>query len=144
MLKREVSIGTNARVVLVDSITQIEPSDAGAIVVTGSHGGASAGEVASSVELAAVFFNDAGVGKDDAGVAALAALDAREVPAFAVAHVSARIGDADDTWQNGVVSRVNASAARLGHRAGDRVRDAVMKLSESRPAPDVRFRRTSA
>lgn len=102
------------RVVTMDSITQVAPDDAGAIVVSGSHGGTSSGEFALEIALKAVFFNDAGVGKDDAGIAALAMLEARGVAAGTVAHTSGRIGDARDMWENGVVSCVNATAQRLG------------------------------
>jgi len=75
-----------------------------------------------------VFFNDAGGGKDDAGIAALAMLQARAIAAAAVAHSSARIGDALDAWQHGVISHVNEAARRLGLHAGERVQAAVERL----------------
>ena len=103
---------------LVDSITQIEAADAGLWVVSGSHGGSSSATFALALPLAGVVFNDAGVGKDEAGVAALALLQARGTPACTVAHTSARIGDALDSWENGVISRVNAAAAASGLAAG--------------------------
>ena len=71
MLKREVENGNGGRVIVMDSITKLTPDDAGAIVVSASHGGVSSGEFALAVPLMAVFFNDAGVGKDNAGIAAL-------------------------------------------------------------------------
>jgi hypothetical protein len=74
-----------------------------------------------------VFFNDAGVGKDDAGVAALAMLDAEGTPAGAVDHRSARIGDARDAWLGGVLSHVNAAARRLGLTPGEPLRAAVTR-----------------
>lgn len=119
MLKQVIAEGPWGRVLLVDSITQLEADDAGAIVVAGSHGGTSSGEVACSLPLAAVFFNDAGVGKDDAGIVALQMLQHRGVPAGAVAHTSARIGDALDSWQHGVISRLNDSARARGWREGE-------------------------
>jgi hypothetical protein len=123
MRRQVIAQGPGGRVLLVDSITQIEAGDCGAIVVTGSHGGASSGEVASSLPLAAVFFNDAGIGKDEAGVVALQMLQRRGVPAAAVAHTSARIGDAFDAWQHGVVSRLNDAARALGWREGSTVQE---------------------
>lgn len=119
MLKKVVAQGARSRVLLMDSITQVTPEDAGSLVVSGSHGGRSSGEVALGVPLALVIFNDAGVGKDEAGIAALAMLQARGVAAGTVAHGSARIGDAQDAWENGVVSRLNAAALALGLREGD-------------------------
>jgi hypothetical protein len=112
----------------MDSISHVDAGDAGHIVVSGSHGGASGGEFASQYQLAAVFLNDAGVGKDNAGIAALDMLQRAQVPAATVSHVSARIGDAEDTWRNGVLSHVNASAVRYGLSRGERLQDAVTRL----------------
>jgi hypothetical protein len=128
MRKGEVASGPHGRVIVVDSITQLAPGDEGVIVVSGSHGGASSGEFALALPLRLVFFNDAGVGKDQAGIAALAMLQARGVAAAAVAHTSARIGDALDAWQHGVVSRANAAALALGVQLGAHVRPVVERL----------------
>jgi len=113
------------RVVLVDSITQIEPDDAGSIAVSGSHGGTSSADFAAAVALALAVFNDAGIGKDEAGIAGLAQLERQGRAAAAVSHLSARIGDAADAWENGVISRVNAGAAKLGLLVGARLRDSM-------------------
>jgi hypothetical protein len=128
MRKDEVARGPHGRVIVIDSITQLTAGDEGAIVVSGSHGGTSSGTFALELPLRLVFFNDAGVGKDEAGVAALAMLQTRGVAAAAVAHTSARIGDALDAWQHGVVSRANASALALGVQVGSRVQPAVERL----------------
>jgi hypothetical protein len=125
MLKQVVERRAKGRVLLIDSITQLEDDDAGAIVVAGSHGGTSSGEFACALPLAAVFFNDAGVGKDDAGIAALAMLQQRGVPAGAVAHTSARIGDALDAWACGVISQLNDAARARGLRAGEPLQAAL-------------------
>ena len=125
MIKRVVSEVGRLKVLLMDSISHVDAGDAGHIVVSGSHGGASSGEFAGRHKLAAVFFNDAGVGKDDAGVSALKMLD---IPAGTVSHSSARIGDAEDTWRSGVLSHVNAAAMRCGMNAGERLQEAVARL----------------
>ena len=125
MLKKEVAVGSRLRVVLVDSITKLTADDAGALVVSGSHGGTSAAEFALAVPLAAVFLNDAGIGKDEAGVAGLRILQEHGVAAGTVSHLSARIGDAEDAWEHGIVSRVNEAAAALGIAPGERLRDAL-------------------
>jgi len=126
VLKKVVKTASGGRVVLMDSITLLDADDANACVVSASHGGVSSGEVASGVPLIAVFFNDAGVGKDDAGIAALAMLENAGVPAGTVSHTSARIGDAEDTWNNGVISHVNRAARDLGLAPGSRLRDALL------------------
>ena len=63
--------GRAVQLLLVDSITEALDSGAGRIVVSGSHGGTSAGHFALQARPALVVFNDAGVGKDAAGIAAL-------------------------------------------------------------------------
>ena len=109
----------------MDSISYVDAADAGCIVISASHGGASSAEYANRQKLAAAFFNDAGVGKDNAGIAALALL---KIPAGTVSHLSARIGDVDDTWRNGVISHLNDGARRAGVKEGERLQDAVGKL----------------
>ena len=129
MLKTEALRGPGGRVVLMDSITQIDASDTGAFVVSGSHGGTSSGEFALAVPLGLTVFNDAGIGKEEAGIAALAMLQARGMPGCTVAHTSARIGEARDTWEHGVISRVNAAAQALGLREGLALRAALERLA---------------
>lgn len=128
MLKTIVAEGRGGRVIAMDSITMVTPDDAGAIVVSGSHGGASSGAFALEVPLRAAFFNDAGIGKDDAGIVALEMLQAAGVAAGTVSHESARIGDAKDCWENGVLSRCNAAARALGVRPGQSLRATLSQL----------------
>lgn len=128
MLKKEVRRGAGGSIVIMDSITKVTPADAGSVVVSASHGGASSGEFALEVPLKAVFFNDAGVGKDNAGIAALGMLQARGVAAGTVAHTSAKIGDAQDMWDYGVISHLNDAARRMGLAEGQTLRDALPRL----------------
>ena len=79
--------------------------------------------------LKAVFFNDAGVGKEDAGIVALAMLQSKGVAAGTVAHTSARIGDAQDMWESGVISYVNEAARKLGLDPGQPLRTALKRLA---------------
>jgi len=94
---------------LLDSIALIDPSHAGTIVITGSHGGRSAAGFVVDVreKPLAVFFNDAGGGKDNAGKVGLEMLQAIGVPAACYSHMSARIGDAQDGLDNGVLTDLN-------------------------------------
>jgi len=128
MLKKEVVSGRGGRVILMDSITKVEGEDEGAIVVCASHGGASSGEFALEVPLKLVVFNDAGVGKDNAGIAALDMLQSHGVAGAAVAHTSGRIGDSLDMWENGILSHVNQAARELGLCAGAQVRESLGAL----------------
>ena len=108
-------------ILLVDSITEVEAADKGKIVVSASHGGISSARFALEVPLALVFFNDAGIGKDEAGIAALAMLEDCGVPAACISHNSARIGDAHDMWDHGLISRVNQLAETAGIVVGEKL-----------------------
>ncbi|MFM1991220.1 MAG: hypothetical protein RJA99_4177 [Pseudomonadota bacterium] len=115
---------------LIDSIAVVDPSMAGAVVVSGSHGGVSAARYVLGMPAKphAVFFNDAGIGKEGAGIVGLAMLEQVSVIAATYSHESARIGEAADGLDSGVISRVNDSAIRAGLRAGQRVADVVARL----------------
>jgi hypothetical protein len=113
--------------VLLDSVTQVEFRHAGQLVVTGSHGGASVVPYARAVRAWLYVFNDAGVGKDGAGIAALDLLDADGIAAVTVAHTSARIGEALDTWEHGLISHLNGAALALGLRANAPLREQVSR-----------------
>jgi hypothetical protein len=114
----------------LDSASLVLPEHGEGIVVTGSHGGLLGGrpETALKYDLRGALYNDAGIGKDEAGVSRLPALDQRGIAAATVSAASARIGDARSTYEDGVVSRVNASAAALGLRDGMTARDGVRLL----------------
>lgn len=115
------------RLVCADSVGMIEPEDAGQIVVTASHAALSGGRPDNAVapDVCAVFFSDAGVGMDGAGIARLPDLDRRGIPAGAVSADSAPIGDSRALYHDGVLSHVNQAAIRAGGRAGMRLKDFV-------------------
>jgi hypothetical protein len=106
------------RLLLVDSITEAVGSGRGCVVVSGSHGGLSAARFALQAGVRLAVFNDAGIGKDGAGIAGLAWLQQHGVAAVAVAHCTARIGEASSTWNDGIISAVNERASSLGARIG--------------------------
>ncbi|GLZ14322.1 hypothetical protein Acsp04_45570 [Actinomadura sp. NBRC 104425] len=128
------------RVLTMDSIAFASPALAGEVIVTGSHGGASAGQYARRAGVAAVVCNDAGVGKDDAGIAGLRAVGADGVAGIAVGHDSARIGDGMDAWLNGVVTFVNDPARAAGVRPGLPLRDQAGALIEHLAASPAKRR----
>lgn len=128
MLKKQVESGANGKVVIMDSITKITAEDIGGVIVSASHGGASSGEFALEVPLKAVFFNDAGVGKDDAGIAALRMLQKSGVAGGTVSHTTARIGDAQDMWDHGEISYLNDAARGLGLTVGQPLNQALGRL----------------
>ncbi len=64
---------------------------------------------------------DAGIGRNAAGIAALALADRFAVPAAAVSVFSCEMCSGAAVWQDGVISRVNAAAAALGAEPGQGV-----------------------
>jgi hypothetical protein len=106
---------------LVDSITELSAQDVGCVAVSGSHGGISSARYALAARPLLSVFNDAGVGRDAAGIAALDFLQQHGLAACTVAHTSACIGQARSSYDDGMVSYVNPLAAALGLRAGERL-----------------------
>lgn len=106
---------------LVDTVTKLDDHHRGAVVVGGSHGGVYAGYCAAKGGVRAVILNDAGVGKDAAGIGSLTFLDEIRLAAATADSMTCRIGDAADMWRNGVVSHVNRSAEALGCAPGQTV-----------------------
>ncbi len=121
-------------IVLRDSVTKMAAEDAGSVLVTGSHGGLYAANLAARARVRAAVFNDAGLGKERAGIAGLAYLEALGVAAATVGHESARIGDAEDAWARGTISHVNGLAAALGCAPGQGCAEAA-KLLRAAAAP---------
>ena len=118
---------------LASTVTKLGLECAGAVVVGGSHGGAYPGYLAARACASAVILNDAGIGKDDAGVGSLAYCDALGMAAATVSHASARIGDAEDTLSCGILSRVNEAARAVGCEPGMPCLDAALALRRASP-----------
>src|SRR5205807_3588577 len=108
-----------APIVVADSITRVDAAEAeGAVVVNASHGGIYAAYLAAKLGAAAAIFNDAGVGRERAGIGGLDYLQKLGVPAATVGHATARIGDGADMLARGIISHANPLAMTLGVRPG--------------------------
>lgn len=118
------------RVIGCDSASLIKEEDAGQIIVCGSHGGLFAGNSAYILKapLFGVILNDAGIGKDEAGVQRVHAAVKMGIAAAAVSSTSARIGDARSIWDTGIVSAVNALAEKAGGKIGMTSKEYVAAL----------------
>jgi len=121
-------------IVCLDAAPLLEEGDAGAIVITGSHAALFRGQPDGVIkpDVRAIFFSDAGVGLDQAGIARLPTLDERGIASGCAAADSAEIGNAGSIYREGVLSHVNHTAARLGGRVGMRVFDFVALLCDAR------------
>ena len=117
------------RLRLADSVTEAVADGAGTVLVTGSHGGLSSSRFAIEARPHVVVFNDAGVGLDRAGVVGLDRLEAAGIAACAVSHLSARIGEARSTLEDGVVSVANPRAQALGLVNGVRLAQWVRRYA---------------
>lgn len=116
--------------IVADSVTTLPAGARGAVLLSGSHGGAYAAYLAAKAGVRAVILNDAGVGRDGAGIGGLPLLDTIGMAAAAISHRSARIGDAEDGRQRGVISHVNRHASAIGVKAGVPAEDALQLMHE--------------
>lgn len=123
--------------IVLDSVTHLTPVHHGAIAYAASHGGTYAAAYAAAKGVGAIILNDAGIGRERAGIAGLDLLADLGVPGAAVAHTSARIGDGDDGAARGILSTVNTPAAALGLAIGMSCREALTVLASAPlgPAP---------
>ena len=125
----------NQEIILADSITHVvHPRDSGKVVICGSHGGYSAAVLALERHIKGVIFNDAGGGKERAGVAGLDILNQYGVPAAAVDAFTARIGIACET-EKGIVSYANALAQNAGVRIGTIAENAAQMMAGAAAPP---------
>lgn len=104
----------------LDSASLVRPQDAGAILFIGSHGGLVGGrpETALKAKARAAVYNDAGLSLRRAGVSRLPVLQERGIAAATVSAATARIGDGRSTYEDGIISEINACAAKAGARIG--------------------------
>src|SRR5437879_1368102 len=104
-----------ARIVVLDSVTQCAGRvQAGDVLVAGSFAGALSLGLALPFGIRALIAHAAGVGKDEAGISALAVADGLGLPVAAVETMSALIGDGPSVPDEGVISHANAVARSRG------------------------------
>jgi hypothetical protein len=69
--------------------------------------------------------NDAGIGRNNSAVEGVALLAERGVPSAAVSTLSARLGEGLSTWNDGIISVINAPAAARGVKVGMTAKEAA-------------------
>lgn len=117
-------------VILLDSLGDLQPDNVSPVLVCASHCGDN-GTFARKLKnchVKAVFLNNAGIGKNQAGISGLVHYEAENILACAVDCNSAEIGVARDTWKSGIISHTNNLAEKSGIRIGDSVQEAVTKI----------------
>jgi hypothetical protein len=145
-----LSTTATAAPLVTDSVTMLGADARGRAAIAASHAGIYAAYLAAKAGLKAVILSDAGVGRERAGIGGLSYLATMGVPAAAISHRSARIGDGVDCSKRGIISFVNEPAAAVGIRVGMRAHVALDLLAASelspapRPAPQEETRRRVA
>lgn len=127
-------------VIAVPSVTKLPAAADGAVVVGGSHGAVYAAYLSARAGARAAIHNDAGIGRDEAGVSGLAWAEAQGMAMAAALTGSARIGDGADMLKRGIISRANPLAAACGVKPGQSVAEAAELLKAApwphpKPAP---------
>lgn len=117
--------------ICVDTVTVLGPQHRGKVLIGGSHGGVYAAYLAAKAGVRAVVLHNAGIGKDSAGISGLAFLDAINMPAVTLEHMSARIADGEDQLARGILSHVNQAAGALGCAVGMTCREAARRMAKA-------------
>jgi hypothetical protein len=120
---------------VLDSVTALGADARGRAAIAASHGGLFAGYLAAKSAIGAVILCDAGIGRERAGIDALAYLENLGVPAGTIGHRSARIGDGADCARRGIISFANAPARARGIAAGMPAREALDRLAAADLSP---------
>ena len=126
-------------VILLDSLGDLQPYNTCPILVCASHCGDNGtfARKLTNCHVKAVFLNNAGIGKNQAGISGLAHYQASHILACAVDHNSAEIGVARDTWESGIISHTNTLASEAGIQPGDSVQEAVARIVDIIDKPSL-------
>ncbi len=114
---------------LYDSISYVKEIDKNKFIISGSHGGVPSVGYAIDKKVFGVVLNDAGVGKNKAGISGLSLLDDKGILGITVDTNSAEIGNSKDTYDNGIVSYFNSIAKNFGVQKNMRVKDFIKNLN---------------
>jgi uncharacterized protein YunC (DUF1805 family) len=112
----------------VSASSQINASHHGHVVVSGSYGGEYNAFHAGKWGLRGIILNDAGVGRDNAGVRGLAYLEQIGLCAATADANTCHIADGEHMLAHGAISYVNRFAAALGCKPGDSVRACAYRM----------------
>ena len=117
-----------ANILTVASCSNVRAEHRSHVVVSGSYGGRYNAFNAAKWPVRAVIMNDAGVGKDNAGIVGLEFLDQIGLAAATADAQTCHIGDGDHILAHGIISYVNRAAAALGCAPGQSVRTCAERM----------------
>jgi hypothetical protein len=113
----------DVKILTVASCSNVRAEHRSHVVVSGSYGGRYNAFNAGKWPARAVIMNDAGIGKENAGIVGLDFLDQIDMAAATADARTCHIGDGDHMLAHGVISYVNQTAAALGCAPGQTVRN---------------------
>lgn len=116
-------------IILYDSISYVTKANKDRFIISGSHGGIPSVKYAINKKVFGAVFNDAGVGKNNAGILGLSVLDNNGILGITVDRNSAEIGNAKDTYENGLISYYNDTAKYYGVQKNMRIKDFIENLT---------------
>lgn len=143
---QEVVDGSDGRsVVTMDSARYVDARNRDTdVVVAASYIGVLPARLMAPHCPRGVIGHDGRIGKDGAGIQGLFYLEALGIPAAAADGATAELGNGQDLYHEGVISRVNILAEQCGVTPGMTVKDAARLLRDADPGdtePGTRIRR---
>jgi hypothetical protein len=116
-------------VVCTDSIAFALPEDRDRnVLCTAGHTGRSVVDYFRRFRPWGFICSDGGIGKNRSGISALDEVDADGIAGASVDAMSARMGDGQSTYFDGVISAMNRTAHAKGVRVGQPAREAAALL----------------
>jgi uncharacterized protein YunC (DUF1805 family) len=119
------------RIIVTNTAGSYDENNKNDVVVDGSHFGVNSAKMAVDATVKGRIGNDAGIGKNSAGIAGLNILEKVGIPSAAVSSMSAKIGVGMSTWDTGKVSTVNESARKIGVKVGMTTKEAANVMFQS-------------
>ena len=113
----------DVKILTVASCSFVRDEHRSHVVVSGSYGGRYNAFNAAKWGVCGVIMNDAGIGKDNAGIRGLDYLDQINLAAATADAQTCHIGDGDHMLEHGIISHVNRAATALGCSPGQNVRE---------------------
>jgi len=129
-----IAAQSEVRIVTVSASSQVKAEDRGQVIVSGSYGGEYNAWHAGKWGIRGVILNDAGIGRNDAGIRGLPYLDQIGLAAATADANTCHIADGEHMLAHGIISHVNRAAAALGCKAGDTVRACAERMRSARIA----------
>lgn len=129
-----VSENEGRRVIVMDSARWVDPQNRHRdVVVPASYMGVLPARMVALHHPRGVIGHDACIGIEGAGIAGLWYLEALGIPAATAAGMSAELGNGQDLYRFGVISRFNYPAEMVGVKAGMSVQEAAELMRDVDP-----------